>query len=57
VNDPVVRRYENNPILTRADVPYPVATVHNAAAVLFAIFLVWYWRRGTGSGRPAEIGE
>ena len=31
--------------------------IHNAAAVLFAIFLVWYWRRDAGSGHPAEIGE
>ncbi len=29
-HDPIVRRYENNPILTRDDVPYPVETVHNA---------------------------
>ncbi len=28
-NDPIVRRYEGNPILTRHDVPYPVETVHN----------------------------
>jgi predicted GH43/DUF377 family glycosyl hydrolase len=27
---PVVKRYEGNPILTPADIPYPVATVHNA---------------------------
>jgi len=31
--DPIVRRYEGNPILTKKDVPYPVETVHNAAAV------------------------
>ena len=29
----IVRRYSGNPILTKADVPYPVETVHNAAAV------------------------
>jgi len=28
-----VVRYKNNPILTHKDVPYPVATVHNAAVV------------------------
>ena len=28
--DPIVQRYAGNPILTAADVPYPVATVHNA---------------------------
>jgi predicted GH43/DUF377 family glycosyl hydrolase len=29
----VVKRYQKNPILTREDVPYPVATVHNAGVV------------------------
>lgn len=29
----IVTRYKNNPILTREDVPYPVATVHNAAVI------------------------
>lgn len=29
----IVSRYEKNPILTRDDVPYPVATVHNAGMV------------------------
>ena len=29
-SEPVVRRYDHNPILTKDDVPYPVATVHNA---------------------------
>ena len=27
----VVKRYAGNPILTKASVPYPVETVHNAA--------------------------
>ena len=31
--NPVVKRYSDNPILTRDDVPYPVATVHNAGVV------------------------
>lgn len=31
--NPIVKRYEGNPILTKKDVPYPVETVHNAAAV------------------------
>lgn len=26
----IVKRYTNNPILTKKDIPYPVATVHNA---------------------------
>jgi len=29
----LIRRYPNNPILTKNDVPYPVATVHNAGVV------------------------
>ena len=29
----LINRYPNNPILTKDDVPYPVATVHNAAVV------------------------
>ena len=29
----LITRYQNNPILTKDDVPYPVATVHNAAVV------------------------
>jgi predicted GH43/DUF377 family glycosyl hydrolase len=29
----MIERYINNPILTKEDVPYPVATVHNAAVV------------------------
>ena len=29
----LVIRYDKNPILTKDDVPYPVATVHNAGVV------------------------
>ncbi len=29
----LVNRYENNPILTKDDIPYEVATVHNAAVI------------------------
>jgi predicted GH43/DUF377 family glycosyl hydrolase len=29
----LINRYKNNPILKKDDVPYPVATVHNAAVV------------------------
>ena len=29
----LIERYQHNPILTKDDVPYPVATVHNAAVV------------------------
>jgi len=30
---PIVKRYKDNPILTKDDVPYPVETVHNAGVV------------------------
>ena len=30
---PIITRFKKNPILTRKDVPYPVATVHNAGIV------------------------
>lgn len=33
MQDPVVKRYKKNPILTKHDVPYPVETVHNAGVV------------------------
>jgi len=29
----IVRRYRHNPILTKAEIPYPVETVHNATVV------------------------
>jgi predicted GH43/DUF377 family glycosyl hydrolase len=29
----IIRRYAGNPILTKAEIPYPVETVHNAAVV------------------------
>jgi len=32
MNNPVVRRYRDNPILTKDDVPYQVSTIHNAGA-------------------------
>ncbi|HVZ39238.1 MAG TPA: glycoside hydrolase family 130 protein [Candidatus Kapabacteria bacterium] len=33
MNRPIISRYAGNPILTPADVPYPVVTVHNAGMV------------------------
>ena len=33
IQPPIIKRCNNNPILTRNDVPYPVATVHNAGIV------------------------
>lgn len=31
MNQDIVIRFSGNPILTKADIPYPVETVHNAA--------------------------
>jgi len=31
----IVRRYSYNPILSKAQIPYPVETVHNAAVVKY----------------------
>ena len=28
--DPIIKRYNKNPFLTKDDTPYPVSTVHNA---------------------------
>ena len=32
---PIVRRYENNPLLTAADVPYPATLVFNAGVAFY----------------------
>lgn len=47
----IVRRYEGNPILTRADVPYPVETVHNAAVVRHEGSYVMLFRSHLRNGR------
>jgi predicted GH43/DUF377 family glycosyl hydrolase len=33
MKQPIIKRYEENPILAKSDVPYTVATVHNAGVV------------------------
>ena len=33
----MIKRYPNNPILTKDDVPYPVATVHNVVFTCAAV--------------------
>jgi len=50
MQDPVVKRY-NNPILTRHDVPYPVATVHNAGVVRHDGRYVMLFRAHRRNGR------
>ena len=49
--DSVVHRYEGNPILTKADVPYPVETVHNAGIVKHQGRYVMLFRSHLRSGR------
>ena len=48
---PIVTRYEGNPILTRHDIPYPVATVHNAGATKFGDCYVLLFRSHLHNGR------
>lgn len=33
----LIDRYQNNPILTKGSVPYPVATVHNVVSTCGAV--------------------
>ena len=47
----IVRRYSGNPILTRAAIPYPVETVHNAAVVRHADEYVMLFRSHLRTGR------
>ena len=47
----IVRRYGGNPILTKADIPYPVETVHNAAVVKHAGEYIMLYRSHLRTGR------
>ena len=47
----IVRRYAGNPILTKADIPYPVETVHNAAVVKHGDEYVMLFRSHLRTGR------
>lgn len=49
--EPIVRRYEGNPILTPRDVPYPVHTVHNAGVTRFNGRYVMLFRAHRDTGR------
>ena len=46
-----VRRYEGNPILTKADVPYKVETVHNAAVTKYNGRYIMLFRSHLDTGR------
>ncbi len=47
----LVKRYLNNPILTKNDVPYPVATVHNAGMVKYKDDYIMLFRSHNLNGR------
>jgi predicted GH43/DUF377 family glycosyl hydrolase len=47
----VISRYKNNPILTKKDVPYPVATVHNAGIIKHQDDYVMLFRSHLHNGR------
>jgi predicted GH43/DUF377 family glycosyl hydrolase len=47
----LIKRYPDNPILTKDDVPYPVATVHNAGVVKFNDRYIMIFRSHKYNGR------
>src|SRR4029077_7464139 len=47
----IVRRYSRNPILTKAEIPYPVETVHNAAVVKHGNEYIMLFRSHLRTGR------
>lgn len=48
---PIVKRYKKNPILTKADVPYQVCTVHNAGMVKYNGKYIMLFRSHLHNGR------
>ena len=51
MREDVIKRYAGNPILTKADIPYPVETVHNAAVVKHGSEYVMLFRSHLRTGR------
>ncbi|WP_321475059.1 glycoside hydrolase family 130 protein [uncultured Paludibaculum sp.] len=51
MNQDIVRRYRGNPILTKAAIPYPVETVHNAAVVKHGEEYIMIFRSHLRTGR------
>jgi len=47
----IVQRYPHNPILTKAQIPYPVETVHNAAVVKHGNEYIMLFRSHLRTGR------
>ena len=50
-NANIVKRYSQNPILTKDDVPYPVATIHNAGVVKHNDRYIMLFRSHLKNGR------
>ncbi len=48
---PIIQRHENNPVLTKQDVPYPVETVHNAGMVKWDGRYIMLFRSHRRNGR------
>jgi predicted GH43/DUF377 family glycosyl hydrolase len=51
VKNPVIKRYENNPILTKKDIPYLVHTVHNAGVIKYNNEYIMLFRSHLQNGR------
>ena len=51
MREPIVKRYQGNPILTKDDIPYKVETVHNAAVVKHNGKYIMLFRSHKDNGR------
>lgn len=51
LKNPIVKRYKKNPILTKEDVPYQVATVHNAGMTKYNDKYIMLFRSHLHNGR------
>ena len=49
--EPIITRYEKNPILTKDDVPYQVATIHNAGVIKHNDRYIMLFRSHLRNGR------
>lgn len=47
----IIKRYSQNPILTKKDIPYPVSTVYNAAVVKYNGKYIMLFRSNIRNGR------
>ncbi|MFC1809328.1 glycoside hydrolase family 130 protein [Candidatus Omnitrophota bacterium] len=47
----IIRRYKDNPILTKSDIPYPVETVHNAGMAKYNGTYIMLFRSHLRTGR------